>query len=682
MSDEKSELAKRVEDAAKSPVMKALVIGDSDRWRVQPSNAIDEDTRKRLFEIGGLMQPPYDVDSLLEIFELSNSLRQNVDAYTTNIDAHGHHFVPVLDLESDDANDLIAESIYLERLAARDRGEEVPAVSPSPEEIAERRARVATEARVERFRIAQFFKRASVEESFVALRKKLRQDREVTGNAYLEVLRDQRGNPAQFVYMQPQTMRLTTQEARPIQVTLPVRTSPISLGREKVWRRFRKFVQVVNNHIVFFKEFGDPRIVSSSTGKTYPTIDAFRSAETKSGECPPPATEILHFKVHSPKGPYGVPRWIGSLLSVLGSREAEEVNFLYFQNKSVPPLAMIVSGGRVSTQTADRIRDFIDTEIKGKRNFHKILVIEGEPSSSADGLDATGRMKIELKPLTSAQQGDALFSKYDERNLDKVGQAFRLPRLLRGDVRDFNRATADAALEFAETQVFGPEREDFDFEMNRILEAMGFRYWEFRSNSVQIRDPKSVAEILKLLSEAGIIVPSDGRAIASDLVFNRRLPRIEEEWTNLPIILAQQKAASDAKLAEAELAAELAPEPAEPEPADDDPAAEKPKKPKPKSTEKATERVNAMIRRMKRGSERDLVSAARTLLLLRAELEKAEEEGARAELLASRRDEERAAGEDPTPVEKSVPGDDVEVIRMPAAAMRELFALEPVQGTK
>jgi len=37
-------------------------------------------------------------------------------------------------------------------------------------------------------------------------------------------------------------------------------------------------------------------------------------------------------------------------------------------------------------------------------------------------------MKIELRPLTNAQQTDALFQNYDERNHDKVGQSFRLPR--------------------------------------------------------------------------------------------------------------------------------------------------------------------------------------------------------------------------------------------------------------
>ena len=56
-----------------------------------------------------------------------------------------------------------------------------------------------------------------------------------------------------------------------------------------------------------------------------------------------PATELLHFALHSPRSPYGVPRWIGNLLSVLGSRQMEEVNYLYFSNKSVPPLALLAA---------------------------------------------------------------------------------------------------------------------------------------------------------------------------------------------------------------------------------------------------------------------------------------------------------------------------------------------------
>ena len=49
------------------------------------------------------------------------------------------------------------------------------------------------------------------------------------------------------------------------------------------------------------------------------------------------------------------------------------------------------------------------------------------------------------------------------------------------DSKDFNRATAESALRFAEDQVFQPERDEFDFLMNRkVLADMGIRFWRFR----------------------------------------------------------------------------------------------------------------------------------------------------------------------------------------------------------
>jgi capsid portal protein len=146
---------------------------------------------------------------------------------------------------------------------------------------------------------------------------------------------------------------------------------------------------------------------------------------------------------------------------VLGSRQAEEVNFLYFENKSVPPLALLVSGGRLSAQSIPRIESFIETHIRGKRNFHKILILEAEPAGSGAGLEHTGRMKIELKPLTNAQQSDALFQNYDERNMDKVGQSSSAPgscaatsatstapRRLGADVRRMRVSCPSAGVDF------------------------------------------------------------------------------------------------------------------------------------------------------------------------------------------------------------------------------------------
>jgi PBSX family phage portal protein len=532
------ELADRV------ALVKAQVLG-GDRAgaeRIADSNAMpwaDIDQREQAFAGLGVVTPPYDPETLAILFENSSALRPNVDAYVTNIDAFGHRFEPVIDLDADDADRRIANALFIERergqadpLRGTDATAEALATTPSAEEVAAKKAEVAALMRLERSRLETFFSFCAADISFVTLRRRTRQDVEVMGNGYWEVLRNGAGDIVQFVYIPGFTMRLLPTDLEFVEVDSKVKISELSFDVVRVRRRFRRYVQIFEGLLVFFKELGDPRVLSRKHGAFYATVDELLAQDPTDG----PATEILHFRLHNPRSAYGTPRWIGTLLAVLGSRQAEEINYLYFENKSVPPLALLVSGGRLSAQSVPRIESFIETHLKGKKNFHKILVLEAEAGGGAN-LDHTGRMKIELRPLTGAQQNDSLFQNYDERNADKIGQSFRLPRLLRGDIRDFNRSTADAALTLGEMQVFQPEREEFDFVVNhRILAELGIRFWRFRSNSPVTRDPAAMADIVRSLTNANVLTPEEGRALAGD-VFNRELKPISAGWVKQPVAL-------------------------------------------------------------------------------------------------------------------------------------------------
>ncbi len=527
--------------------IKSLVIEAAENSTASSNSIAEQSEERQLFQAAGALAPPYTPKTLADIYENSSILRPAVDAYSSNIHGHGFHLQPLLQLDSDDVNDMIANAIYIERLIARKNGQIVPVLKPTEEEIAARRQAVSDEMRLEEFEAAQFFATCTVDESFISLRRKTCEDYEVTGNAYWEVMRDRTGTVSQFGYLPAPTMRLMKLDPQLVDVAVPVRTSPLSVGQEKMKRRFRKFVQLVSGAAVYFKEYGDQRIMSAKSGRYYKSTLEMNNAEAPGVDtlanpekAPREATEVIHFKIHSSSSAYGVPRWIGALLAVLGTRHAEDVNYLYFENKSVPPLALLVSGATLSDESVQRIESYIENNVKGKKNFHKILIIEADTQASDLANIPGGRVRIEFKPLTQAQQSDAQFLKYDERNMDKVGMAFRLPRLLRGDSRDFNRATAESALEFAESQIFGPERSDFDHYMTKfILEPMGIRYWTFVSNSVQIRDPKVVAEMIERLSRVGALVPRDARKLAEEMVFNRKLPNINADWLDQPVMLTQ-----------------------------------------------------------------------------------------------------------------------------------------------
>lgn len=503
-----------------------------------PQSSADED---EVDDFAGLeiIPIPYKPATLIAVFENSSNLYPNVAAMMVNVDSYGHEFIAVLDPEADSAHSKVSTAIFLET-ALQGKGKK-GRKRPTPEVVDERLDELRDDLKIQTFQAEAFFETCCVDKSFMSLRRRTRVDMEVTGNGYWEVIRDQVGDVSQFVHVPPKSVRMT-RVGKDVEVDTPIRTSPLVWKTSKRMRRFRRYIQKVRGgaETRWFREFGDPRVMSPKTGTYYESEEELRAADSEDDTLEN-ANEILHFKIEFPGTSYGVPRWIPALLSVLGTRQSEEVNFSYFDNKTVPPMAILVSGGRLSESAKTTIQNYLANEIRGRQNFHKILVIEGVPSDAqgANPGSADGNMRIEIKDLTAAQTNDGLFMKYDERNADKVGMAFRLPRLARGDVRDFNRATALTAMDVADTQVYGPERDDFDGTMNRqVMPSLGLHLVRFKSKGVQVRDQAALAEIMERLSRAGGLVPADIRRL-SQSVLGVDLPDIDERWTRRPVLLTQ-----------------------------------------------------------------------------------------------------------------------------------------------
>ena len=537
-------------------VVKAYFVGGTDGGS-ESKIMVEPDKQQSLFQASGALMPLYDPAGLATVFENSSCLRPNVDAYVTNIDSFGHQFIPTIDLDQGDSDTRIRNAIVLERAAekaeallTKEPTQEQTALieladTPTDEEIAARKEELRIAISEEKARLELFFENCTVDMPFSGpegLRGLTRMNLEVIGNGYWEILRNGLKEVAQFNHIPSESMRLLPVDDELTEVTILVRVSPLSWKKVKVRKRFRRFVQCweANTKVVYFKEFGDPRTVSAITGRVYTSPEEMKVAEGKDAPVKE-ATEVFWFKITSLRTAYGAPRWIGTLLAVLGNRQSEEGNFIYFENRSVPPLAVLVSGGRLNSDSVKSLEEHIRNNIKGSRNNHKILILEAESANSvgtvagAGGGGTPSRMKIEIVPLSDSQLKDALFQQYDERNFDKVGQAFRLPRLLRGDVRDFNRSTAAASVDFAEVQVFGPIRQQFDWMMNKhILPVIGARYHVFQSNAPSVRDPSALAEMIERLVKASVITPGEARALCA-AVFNRELPVIDAAWTHQPV---------------------------------------------------------------------------------------------------------------------------------------------------
>jgi PBSX family phage portal protein len=489
-----------------------------------------------------IIEPPLPPNACVSRYDESYALRPNIDAYVVNIEGFGHTLKPRIDLDSRTSDQTIKEAILMERIHSDTKLKDI---GVEDVEVAARRESIRHAAQIERLRLDMFFSNPAIGMSLVQLRKQLRRDLEVTGNAYLEVVRNTTtGAISQVAHAPTVNMRLT-RSGDPIDVKWKRRISPISYAAVGATRRFRRYVQAYDTKSrTYFKELGDPRLMSSATGKFYRSEREMKTAE----QGVRPANEMIHIKLYDPRSPYGSPRWQGAMMAVIGGRASEEVNYAYFDEKTIPPGFLLVSGAPLKKGADKKIEQYLLDHIKGRRNFWSIVVIEAEGKAAAPGAPPP-RAKIEWVPMTDQQQQDALFQNYDERNGEKIGNMFRLPKLLRGDMRDFNRSTADSALKYAEQQVFAPERLEFDELFNELLFVhMDVKYWRFVSNGPSTNNAQELAEILERVGKW--LMAKEAREVVGGML-NRELEDVEAPWSNVPLSvyeidarLAQSRAAS------------------------------------------------------------------------------------------------------------------------------------------
>jgi PBSX family phage portal protein len=446
--------------------------------------------------------PPFDLLTLAMLPENSSELNQCIETMETNIEATGFRFVSRLRLD---------DITKTESDAAQD----ITEVTPEQRKILD-------ESRQEKVRLTNFFTYCT-DESFIQFRRRIRRDLETTGNAYFEIIRNAVGAIQGFTHLPSYQMRLGKVEDEPVEVTRKILElqvdGSVEVKEQRIMRRFRSFVQsrsihqgrttsAISGHkVVWFKEFGDPRTWSKRDGE-------MRDNVKKSDR----ASEVIHLKLYSPRSPYGLPRFIGNLLSIFGDRAAEEINWITFKNNNIPSMAIAVSNGQLTQGTIDRIQSFVESQIQGSDNYSKFLIIEAEPTGEDTGEDG-GQVKIDIKPLTKEQHSDALFQNYSEKNHDKIRRSFRLPPIFVGQAADYSRSTAESSRRLADEQVFSPERTEFDEVINRLIfPEMNVIYHKFKSNTPNTTDNTQLVKILGGSEKTGGMTPRIARYMLEDIL--------------------------------------------------------------------------------------------------------------------------------------------------------------------
>jgi PBSX family phage portal protein len=444
---------------------------------------------------GKVIAPPYDLLFLASLNEGSSDLGHMVEAMVTNVVGYGWALNEVPNLH--------------------EKGTE-----PDPDTV--------EKIEIEWENFDAFLSHGNFEpKSLTELRRAQRTDLESTGCSFLEFVPDGTGQIMGFAHAPSHRMRLTPLDA---EATLYEETIPVGRGHRRRLekrlkrRKFRRFVQIdpVSNQLTYFKEFDDPRPISRATGEILAGADADNPRLR--------ANPVLYRLIYAPRTPYGIPRWIGALLSILGTRSAQEVNYTTLANNQIPSMALLISNGQLTDESVDRIEEFTSEVVGSEENWSKFLLIEAEPDGAGEG----GQVKIEMIPMREAQHEDGMFSKYTGENLENVRRSFRMPPIISGSSTDYTRSTSDTSRRLAEEQTFEPARREEDWDWNRVLYSMGMRFHQFRSNSPNVTNVGDMIAAMGAAEKSGAMTPRIAMKLLEDIL-GMRLPAMDEEQVAMDV---------------------------------------------------------------------------------------------------------------------------------------------------
>lgn len=531
---------------------------------IEPSQAQNEawERHRTALTDAGAIEPAVDKGILCRRVANSAPIKENIAVYENAIEGFGYDLIPFLDPDADDSREQVGLSLWYRRIEERElqyqefiqenpnatEKEKVENLAslpsdeelePSSEDIEKELLELRKRIRFQKMKAERFFKNAARvggrPVGMINLRKTLRNDLETTGECFIEVLRDGRGNIRRFVHLRSVSLRkMPLKPSDKFEVYQPERVDAFTVRKVRETRTFRRFVQVDPESFEtrYFKTLGDPRCISSKTGEVFKSIQEMK--ETEGGDSAL-ANEILSWEIYDPESVNGCPRWFCLSADVVGHAKSSEINYLYFDNKGIPPFLVTVAGGHLSKGLDKKVGDLLG-KMKGSDNFHKILVLEAVPAKSNSFAGATPqKVSIEVQPLIKYLPEDALFQKYQENTEERIAAQYRNPPLLRGRSQDYTRATSREATKFFEQFVGIPERQRFDDTINyEVFPDMGITLLLFRSRGPDTTDPESQVKILEVLAESGGLVPRDLRQQA-ELLLGRELGKIKHDWVNYPL---------------------------------------------------------------------------------------------------------------------------------------------------
>jgi PBSX family phage portal protein len=286
------------------------------------------------------------------------------------------------------------------------------------------------------------------ERTFTELMQAVKYDEETTGNAFVEVSRNRKGEIDGLYHVPSHTIRIRRDRAGYVQ----------QRGSKKVpFYRFGDKVQLFDDNTIRLLENRDPQI-----------------------------NELIHFKLYSARSSYyGAPRDVSAIVTIAGDEMARNHNIKFFTHSATPEICLVFeqSVSSLPTISGDQpVKVNIPEATKRQivQHFRKNLAAKTfEPGMFF--LPSGVSLKIEK---ISQGQRDSGWTKYRDANRAEVRMAFRTPPVIVGDTAGSGYATAAIEKQVYQEGVIGPEQTRYEQRL------MGLLWPEFTMITQNLLAPK------------------------------------------------------------------------------------------------------------------------------------------------------------------------------------------------